>query len=319
MHRPSDPSARPLRSAARNSDHRAGAFGRRQLRHRRARDHGSAALLAISGIPFEKTIEGRVGLVNGAFVVNPTYEQRKRSRLDSCPGRQPRRPGHGGGRGAGGHRGRGRAGPRRWPRRHQADCRRHRRFRARGRKSKRSVSKKEISRTFYREVEKRALVPLGEAMRIRGKLENYDRVDQVLDDLIASLPEGRSRARSSKRRESSRSSRKRSCARKCWTAVSASRRARLRRDSRHHVEVGVLPRTHGSALFTRGETQALVTARSAPRTTSRRSRPSTARPPSASCCTTTSRRSAWAKLGSCVERAARDRPRRSGRARAGRR
>ena len=27
-----------------------------------------------------------------------------------------------------------------------------------------------------------------------------------------------------------------------------------------HVEVGVLPRVHGSALFTRGETQALVTA-----------------------------------------------------------
>ena len=26
------------------------------------------------------------------------------------------------------------------------------------------------------------------------------------------------------------------------------------------IEVGMLPRTHGSALFTRGETQALVTA-----------------------------------------------------------
>ena len=30
------------------------------------------------------------------------------------------------------------------------------------------------------------------------------------------------------------------------------------------IEVGVLPRTHGSALFTRGETQALVTTHSAP-------------------------------------------------------
>src|SRR4029078_13290015 len=27
-----------------------------------------------------------------------------------------------------------------------------------------------------------------------------------------------------------------------------------------HIEVGLLPRTHGSALFTRGETQALVSA-----------------------------------------------------------
>jgi polyribonucleotide nucleotidyltransferase len=33
-------------------------------------------------------------------------------------------------------------------------------------------------------------------------------------------------------------------------------------------EVGVLPRTHGSALFTRGETQALVVPRSAPAKTS---------------------------------------------------
>lgn len=30
------------------------------------------------------------------------------------------------------------------------------------------------------------------------------------------------------------------------------------------VRTGVLPRTHGSALFTRGETQALVTATWAP-------------------------------------------------------
>ena len=32
------------------------------------------------------------------------------------------------------------------------------------------------------------------------------------------------------------------------------------KSARSTCEVGVLPRTHGSALFTRGETQALVTA-----------------------------------------------------------
>ena len=38
------------------------------------------------------------------------------------------------------------------------------------------------------------------------------------------------------------------------------------------IRTGVLPRTHGSALFTRGETQALVhRRRSAPRATSRSS------------------------------------------------
>ena len=54
----------------------------------------------------------------------------------------------------------------------------------------RRSQKKEIGHDFYREVEEKVLVPLTEAMRIRGKLENYDRVDQVLDELVASIPEG---------------------------------------------------------------------------------------------------------------------------------
>src|ERR671913_1757609 len=44
---------------------------------------GASAALAISEIPFEKTIAGvRVGLVDGRYVINPTFEQRKQSRLD---------------------------------------------------------------------------------------------------------------------------------------------------------------------------------------------------------------------------------------------
>src|SRR6478672_7319112 len=44
---------------------------------------GASAALAISEIPFHKTIAGvRVGLVDGGYVINPTYEQRKQSRLD---------------------------------------------------------------------------------------------------------------------------------------------------------------------------------------------------------------------------------------------
>src|SRR5262249_43814635 len=44
---------------------------------------GASAALALSEIPFEKTIAGvRVGLVDGEYVVNPTFEQRKQSRLD---------------------------------------------------------------------------------------------------------------------------------------------------------------------------------------------------------------------------------------------
>src|SRR5216110_669694 len=44
---------------------------------------GASAALALSEIPLEKTIAGvRVGLVDDQFVVNPTFEQRKRSKLD---------------------------------------------------------------------------------------------------------------------------------------------------------------------------------------------------------------------------------------------
>src|SRR6195256_5160109 len=44
---------------------------------------GASAALAISAIPFHKTIAGvRVGLVDGQYVINPTFEQRKRSLLD---------------------------------------------------------------------------------------------------------------------------------------------------------------------------------------------------------------------------------------------
>ena len=41
-------------------------------------------------------------------------------------------------------------------------------------KKKLKVAKKEIGHDFYREVEEKVLVPLTEAMRIRGKLENYE-------------------------------------------------------------------------------------------------------------------------------------------------
>src|SRR5687767_6292181 len=44
---------------------------------------GASAALALSGIPFTRSIAGvRMGLVEAEFVVNPTFEQRKRSRLD---------------------------------------------------------------------------------------------------------------------------------------------------------------------------------------------------------------------------------------------
>src|SRR5215467_7817566 len=44
---------------------------------------GASAALAISEIPFQKTIAGvRVGLVDGQYVINPSFAQRKESKLD---------------------------------------------------------------------------------------------------------------------------------------------------------------------------------------------------------------------------------------------
>src|ERR1700730_4474599 len=44
---------------------------------------GASVALALSDIPFEKTIAGvRVGLVDGKYIVNPTFLQRKESKLD---------------------------------------------------------------------------------------------------------------------------------------------------------------------------------------------------------------------------------------------
>src|SRR5690349_1657966 len=44
---------------------------------------GASAALALSEIPFSKTIAGvRVGLVDGRYVINPTFQQRKESKLD---------------------------------------------------------------------------------------------------------------------------------------------------------------------------------------------------------------------------------------------
>jgi polyribonucleotide nucleotidyltransferase len=125
-------------------------------------------------------------------------------------------------------------------------------------KKKIAVAKKEIGKEFYREVEEKIYVPLSEAMRIRGKLENYDRVDQVLEDLIASIPEGEVERRTEAKQIF------KELKEKVMRDEALERGRRL--DGRAFdeirpitIEVGVLPRAHGSSVFTRGETQALVT------------------------------------------------------------
>jgi polyribonucleotide nucleotidyltransferase len=220
---------------------------------------GASAALALSEIPFEKTIAGvRIGLVDGQYVVNPTFEQRKQSKLDLVV--------------AGSKDGlvMVEAGAKEVSEEQVVEALNtaHDAIRqivaaidamaAEAGKPKLKVTKKEIGHDFYREVEEKVLVPLTEAMRIRGKLENYDRVDQVLDDLVADLPEGEVQRKVEAKQIF------KDLKEKVLRDEVLERGVRL--DGRAFdevrpiwIETSVLPRTHGSAVFTRGETQALVT------------------------------------------------------------
>jgi polyribonucleotide nucleotidyltransferase len=220
---------------------------------------GASAALALSEIPFEKTIAGvRVGIVDGKFVINPTYPERKLSTLDLIV--------------AGSNDGilMVEAGAKEVS---EAEVVRALEaahaaikqivaaideLKAVAGKKKLTVQKKEIGHDFYREVEEQVILPLGEAMRIQEKLENYSSVDQVLADLIASMPDAEAEQKSDAK------SIFKDLKEKVLRDEVLDRGVRL--DGRKFDEIrpiwteaGVLPRVHGSVVFTRGETQALVT------------------------------------------------------------
>jgi polyribonucleotide nucleotidyltransferase len=221
---------------------------------------GASAALALSSIPFEKTVAGvRVGLIDGDYVINPTYPERKRSTIDlvvagsadaivmvEAGAKEATEEEMVGALDAA----------------HHAikqivaaidDLKRE------VGKPKKTVTKKEIGHDFYREVEEKIYLPLAEAMRIPDKLANYATVDKVLEYLVASIPEEEVERRSSAKQIF------KGLKEKVMRDEILERGQRL--DGRRFdqirpiwIEVGVLPRVHGSAVFTRGETQALVSA-----------------------------------------------------------
>ncbi len=221
---------------------------------------GASAALALSKIPSEKTIAAvRVGLIDGELLINPTYSERARSRLDlvvagssdaivmvEAGAKEVSEDEMLGALQAG----------------HEAirqivatiDA-----LGAEAGKPKLAVEAPAIDDDVRREVEQQVLEPLSAAMRIRDKLESYAQVDQVLADLLASVPEDDSQ----RRRDAGRVFKE--LKEKVLRDEVLERGQRLdgrRFDQIRDIwcEVGVLPRVHGSAVFTRGETQALVTA-----------------------------------------------------------
>ncbi len=221
---------------------------------------GASAALAISTIPFTRTIAGvRVGLIDGEYLINPSFEERRRSRLDLIVA------------GSKDAIVMVEAGAKEVSEEEMVQALEHAHAAIKdivagidalakdAAKKKLEVAKKEIGRDFYREVEEKIYVPLSEAMRIRGKLKYYDRVDQLLEELIAGIPEGEVERRTEAKAIF------KELKEKVLRDEALERGKRL--DGRAFdeirnitIEVGVLPRAHGSAVFTRGETQALVTA-----------------------------------------------------------
>jgi polyribonucleotide nucleotidyltransferase len=112
---------------------------------------------------------------------------------------------------------------------------------------------------FAAQLRERWAAPLDEALRVRGKFAQYDAIDAVRDQAIEALPEEQ-RAE----QEPWVKAIFREMVGSQFRAAVLDKNERL--DGRAFdairqvtCEVGLLPRTHGSALFTRGETQALVT------------------------------------------------------------
>ena len=220
---------------------------------------GASAALAVSSIPPAKTIAAvRVGLIDGELLINPTYSERGRSRLDLVV-----------------------AGSRDAIVMVEAGAQEvsedemlaaldagHAAIReivgtidelaAAAGKPKLAVKAPVVDDAFRREVEARILEPLSEAMRIRDKLENYAQVDRVHAELLDSLPEDDAGRRSEAGRIF------KALKEKVLRDEALERGRRLDGRGFDEIreiwsEVGVLPRVHGSAVFTRGETQALVT------------------------------------------------------------
>jgi polyribonucleotide nucleotidyltransferase len=220
----------------------------------------SSAALTLSGVPFMGPVgAARVGLLNGEFVLNPTLEQIKSSDLDLVV-----------------------AGTSEAVLMVESEAKElteermlaavmfgHNSFQPvidgiirlaeRAAREPRSFEPQENS-SVYEEVKRLVETDLRRAYAITGKEERRDTIATLKDKVVAALaPEGKEDAPSEMVLADAFKSLEKDIVR--GSILETGHRI----DGRDLVtvrpircEVGVLPRTHGSALFTRGETQAMV-------------------------------------------------------------
>ncbi|MEW5807521.1 MAG: polyribonucleotide nucleotidyltransferase [Acidobacteriota bacterium] len=220
---------------------------------------GASFALSLSDIPFKAPIAAvRVGLVNGTLVVNPTYAQLDESRLDLVIAGTEKEIVM------------AEAGAKEVTEQEmmEAIIAGHREIEnivavqkemmAERNVTKRSCERREIPPDLQAMINARK-DEIREAMQIRGKIASYKRVDEIFQSITSDIPEG--------------DEEKLAAASKAFSEIQNEILKEevlvhgKRFDGRKfdeirpiRTEVGLLPRTHGSALFTRGETQALVTA-----------------------------------------------------------
>ena len=223
---------------------------------------GASAALYLSDIPFYNPIAGvRVGLIEGKYVVNPTYEQLRGSLLNLIV--------------AGSEEAivMVEAGAKEVSEQVMIEalmfahgeikklCQLQRAMFEKLGIQKREYTVPQINETMLREIEEKFGEKLREALSVanKTKIESYAALDNLRAEVIESYPEDQPEVRSEAGglfdRLKERIFRD--------DILNNRRRPDGRRFSEIRpisIEVGWLPRTHGSSLFTRGETQALVTA-----------------------------------------------------------
>ena len=225
--------------------------------------NAAAAAVALSDIPFGATVGAvRVGRINGAFVVNPTYAERAETTVNIMV------VGHKDGivmieSGA------------------KEETEEvilaaiefaHEEIKkivaaidelaAKAGKPKRAFTAPEFDEAYYADLKAKIGDRLKDALdtKTHGKTESYSLIKTIKDELIAQIPAEDAAAAKKKLGTYYEHLRERLFREQVT-------KDRIRPDRRAFdeirpitIETGVLPRTHGSALFTRGETQALVTA-----------------------------------------------------------
>src|SRR5690348_3007658 len=226
--------------------------------------NGAGAALALSDIPFGGPVAAvRVGRVNEAFCVNPTYDERRDSTINIMV--VGTRDGivmiESGATGV--------------AEEVVVDAIEfgHEQIKkiiaaiddlvSRAGKQKKQVTPPEFDNSYYEALKAKVGDRLKDALDTKAhpKLESYSLVKQIQDELKAEIPEGEGAGEAKKKLAHYYETLRERLFREQVT------KERVRPDRRAFdeirpisIEVGVLPRTHGSALFTRGETQALVTA-----------------------------------------------------------